>query len=127
MKIKSKEKAFYYGFKPIVKEENLPSKQWEWSDNITDEECDRFYKIEELSNMIEQTSLVVNWYNPLYFFDNCFVYEIGHSRRGQHYYILCDENTLELSLFTSSGNGEGSDVDFPKVIYNMVINGDILL
>ena len=128
MKIKSLQKAFEYGFKSIIKREDLPYNKWEWSDNITDQECDEFHKAEELSKKIEQENIIVNsYYNELYFYDNCLALNLGHSRRGQCYYILCDKQTLELSIFATNADGDSSSIDFPKVIYEMIINQDVIL
>ena len=121
MKIKSIEKAKGYGFKPIVNEIKKPT--LDWSDATTDEDIDVFLAIEKV---FEQEHIIVSDDSLLSRFDNHLAYDIGDSRRGQRYYILCNENTLELSLLATQPDGAGSDIALPDVLIEMVKNRDVV-
>ena len=54
-----------------------------------------------------------------------YVFEIGHSRRGQFYYILVFEGTGDIYLFTSRADGDGAMIDAPDVILKMFTDGII--
>jgi len=54
------------------------------------------------------------------------IYEIGHSRRGQFYYVLCSYEG-EFSLFASRPDGAGGVVKFPDIIIQLVLDEVISL
>ena len=55
-------------------------------------------------------------YSDDYEFDNKMIYEIGHSRRGQFYFILVDKTSLEISVYATEPDGSGTDV----VLYYLI-------
>jgi hypothetical protein len=54
-------------------------------------------------------------------FHEGYVYEIGHSRRGQFYYILVDTSG-NLTLYASEPDGSGSSVNFPDIIIQLILD-----
>lgn len=62
-------------------------------------------------------------YSDDYEFDNKMIYEIGHSRRGQFYFILVDKSTLVLSVYATKPDGSGSSVFMSPVIFDLIQAG----
>jgi len=127
MKIKNLEVAKKYGFLPIFQEDKLPSKVFQFSNDYTQEEVDYYNKIWEKDDEIKKENIVVSEYSDLYYFDDYLAYNIGHSRRGQYYYILCEKDTLELSIIATSPDGSGSNCNLPDILVEMILNGDVVL
>lgn len=51
-----------------------------------------------------------------------WVLEIGHSRRGQMYYLLVD-NEGYLKVVASKPDGDGGPVELPSVLMQMILEG----
>ena len=54
----------------------------------------------------------------------CWVYEIGHSRRGQYYYLTTNINQ-EINVYASRPDGSGTDISLPDVLFEMMKDGVI--
>jgi len=54
-----------------------------------------------------------------------FKYEIGHSRRGQFYYILVTGG--RVTLYASEPDGSGGQVRFPDIVVKLVQDGIFIL
>ena len=81
----------------------------------------------ELENKLRQNNFVVeDDCNVLYYFDNVYVYEIGHSRRGQFYYFLFDINTKNFSVIASEPDGSGGAVELPDILIDLIKNEVII-
>lgn len=123
MKFKDLETALEY-FKPIVKESDSPMSKTDWKNDDIDmieleKKEDEFFKNNYIVLSIDD--------DDLYFFANDFlVYEIGHSRRGQHYYIICEKSTLELSVIASKPDGDGGAIAIPDILIDLIKNGEII-
>ncbi len=59
-----------------------------------------------------------------YLFENNWVFNIGHSRRGQFYYIIVDSKR-NLSLYASQPDGSPGPIELPSVLIDLVKNGII--
>ncbi len=127
MKIKNLEVAKKYGFVTIFKEENLPTNVVKWRDDFNNEELERFINLHTEDDVIRKETIVVSDRSDLYYYDDCLAYNMGHSRRGQFYYILCDKETLDLTILATSPDGSGCDCDLPDVLVEMILNGDVVL
>ena len=49
------------------------------------------------------------------------IYNIGHSRRGQFYYLIVKDK--EFSLFASEPDGDGGAIKMPRVIIDLYESG----
>ena len=112
---------------PIFSEEKLPSKTTFWAKNLSEEEIDRLLNIEKEDDIIRNECYVVSEYSELSSYEDYLACKIGHSRRGQYYYILCNIKNLELSIIATKPDGEGADVQLPDCLLNWIINGDVIL
>lgn len=126
MKAKDLETAKKY-FQPIFKEEKLPSKTATWRADFTENEWAEYSTLWMKDDMVKQNNIVVNDNSALYYFEGFLALSIGHSRRGQHYYILCEIETLNVYIFATNPDGGGGIIDFPEIIYKMIANGELIL
>ncbi len=124
MKIKNLKAAREYGFRPVFHEKNLPSNVTEWNNDLTDEEITNLLLEED---KIKKENIVVSDRDELYYFDDYLILNIGHSRRGQYYYIFCHKETLELYVYASKPDGSGGVCDLPDILVQMILNGDVIL
>lgn len=62
-------------------------------------------------------------YSEDYEFENQMIYEMGHSRRGQFYFILVDKSTLVLSIYATKPDGSGSNIAMSDVIFDLIQAG----
>ena len=127
MKIKDLETAKKYGFKLLISESDLINEAAAWRDDFTPEELEEFKKISEKNKKLMQENIVVPEYSCLSGFEGDYGVDIGHSRRGQHYYILCNPDTLVLSVFATKPDGSGSNRVLPDWLFEMIKNGDVSL
>lgn len=72
--------------------------------------------------MRDKYFIVENDFSILYYFENVYVYEIGHSRRGQFYYILFDINTKIFSVIATEPDGSGGDINLPDILIDLIKN-----
>lgn len=54
-----------------------------------------------------------------------YKFNIGHSRRGQFYYLLVDETTRNVAIYASEPDGSGGCVDCPDVLFELFNDGII--
>ena len=59
------------------------------------------------------------------FYVDGYAYCIGHSRRGQHYYLLVDSNSREISIYASEPDGSGGSINCPDILLKMFLDGII--
>ena len=127
MKIKDLETAKKYGFKLLISESDLIDEAAAWRDDFTQEELEEFKKISEINKKLVQENIVVPEYSCLSGFEGNYGINIGHSKRGQHYYILCNPDTLVLSVFVTASDSSGSNCALPDSLFEMIKNGDVIL
>jgi hypothetical protein len=127
MKIKNLQVARKYGFCPIFHEENLPSNVTEWNNDFTDEEIVAYSNLHLEDDKIKKQNIVVSDRDELYWFDDYLILNIGHSRRGQYYYIFCHKKTLELYVYASKPDGSGGVCNLPDILVQMILTGDVVL
>lgn len=125
MKFKDLETAKKY-FRVIFQEDKLPSKITKWNENFTEAEHENFANLWKEDERIKNECLVVSDDSELYYYNDYLAYDIGHSRRGQRYYLLCDTKTLALSIIATSPDGSESDVSLPNELMTWIINGEVV-
>lgn len=54
-----------------------------------------------------------------------FIYDIGHSRRGQSYYLFVGDGSLGISILGSEPDGAGGMIGLPNKIIELFENGII--
>ena len=54
-----------------------------------------------------------------------YVHEIGHSRRGQHYYLTIHPDTREIRVFATKPDGRGTDIEIGDALLDMFEKGVI--
>ena len=59
-------------------------------------------------------------YSPILSYE--WLFEIGHGRRGQYYYLLVS-STRSVSLYASEPDGSGAPTCFPDVVFTMFADG----
>jgi hypothetical protein len=52
-----------------------------------------------------------------------YLFEIGHARRGQFYYLLVSEEKRTITLYASEPDGSGGTVCAPDVLIKMSLDG----
>lgn len=92
-----------YGFYKVVK--TIPPEFLE-----TDEKKEEFIKNHYVIDGID---------DPFFYYDDLvYIYYIGHSRRGQLYYIIIF-NDGKVMLEATKPDGDGGMIDFPDVIIKL--------
>jgi hypothetical protein len=59
-----------------------------------------------------------------FLFANNWVFDIGHSRRGQHYYIIIGKDR-RLNVYGSDPDGSSGQIGLPDVLVDMIRDGVI--
>ena len=54
-----------------------------------------------------------------------YKYNLGHSRRGQCYYILVGDN-LEIDLYASEPDGSGGSISLDNTLFKLITEGIII-
>ncbi len=122
MKVKNLETALKY-FIPIRTENDSPLIGFDWN-KATDNEV---AMIIEQEKQFQKLNYIAGNDDSLYYFTDYLVFEVGHSRRGQFYYILCHQNSLELSVLATEPDGSGGMINLPDVLFTMIKNGDVII
>lgn len=52
-----------------------------------------------------------------------YLFEIGHARRGQFYYLLVSEKTRDIIIYASEPDGSGGTVICPDVLIKLSVDG----
>jgi len=53
-------------------------------------------------------------------FTNKYAFELGHSRRGQFYYLLVDKESREISIYSTKPDGDGGEL-YLSSAYDMLV------
>ena len=56
-----------------------------------------------------------------YIQDSEYIYDCGHARRGQRYYILVSKNR-EVSIYSTKPDGSGGKVSLPRILIYLSIH-----
>jgi len=92
-----------YGFKKILKKPNI-------NDYNTDIEKEEFQYYNDCSDFDNQDE-------KLSFYE--YVFEVGHARRGQFYYILIDDDR-KIYIWASEPDGDGSAILMPDILVRLI-------
>jgi len=76
-------------------------------------------KTELMKLGFEYKEIINTWGDECYETEGNLVYNLGHSRRGQWYYYIINEDTRELSVFATKPDGDGTDVLLDEVVITM--------
>ena len=52
-----------------------------------------------------------------------YVCEIGHSRRGQFYYLTIHPETFEIYVYANEADGQGTHIMIGDVLFRMIEKG----
>ena len=125
MKAKDLQSALKY-FTPILHEKNLPSKVTEWRNDFNESEFIDFMELPKKDEEAKKGAIIVADGDALEYYDDFFAWGLGHARRGQHYYLLCHKETLEISVMASEPDGSGSAIEMPNELIDAILAGDII-
>lgn len=56
-----------------------------------------------------------------------YLFEIGHARRGQFYYLLVSEKTRDIFIYASDPDGSCGKVLCPDVLIKLSVDGVVSL
>jgi len=59
------------------------------------------------------------------YYDNFLFLFINFSRRGQSYWLMAGKDTLNILIVATKPDGDGSFVELPNVLLEMIKNGDV--
>lgn len=49
-----------------------------------------------------------------------YVYNLGHARRGQFYYIICYPEEKQFSIYASKPDGSGTSIDIDDIFIKLI-------
>ena len=55
-----------------------------------------------------------------------YKFKIGHSRRGQFYYLLVKEATRKIIIYATEPDGSGGVIGCPDVLVKLINDGIII-
>lgn len=113
-----------YGFFETINEEDLPENKFYLNENPTDDDISQ---MELDTKRLKETHRVIDSeYHPLYCCSNCMVYEMGHARRGQYYYLIFNIKENKFYVLASKPDGSGSEKEIPDIIIKLVEDGIVV-
>jgi hypothetical protein len=108
------------GFVKIVKESDSPIYL---TDNNTPKDVfDELYQ--EYLKFSENYVINDEDDDPLSVYEGQYVYDLGHSSRGQHYYILIQKD-WQVAVFASKPDGDGTHVEIGDIFQKLISEGFI--
>ena len=111
------------GFVKVALEENSPMSRASITEAMSDDEIRQIVK---LDNEFQSSYYVAeNDYDGLYYYDECWVFEIGHSRRGQSYYVIINKDTNEVQLLATEPDGSGGIINAGDIFKVLIAGGFI--
>jgi len=108
------------GFVKIVKGSDSPI--YLTDNNTPIKVFDELYQ--EYLKFIENYVIDNEYDDPLSGYEGQYVYDLGHSSRGQHYYVLIQKD-LQVSIFASKADGSGTWVEIGDIFQKLIIDGFI--
>jgi hypothetical protein len=108
------------GFVKIVKESASPIYL---TDNNTPKNVfDELYQ--EYLKFIENYVINDEHDDPLTVYEGQYVYDLGLSRRGQHYYVLIQKD-LQVAILASKPDGDGTHIEVGDIFQKLISEGFI--
>tara|TARA_R110000787_G_scaffold70320_1_gene156376 strand:+ start:1082 stop:1456 length:375 start_codon:yes stop_codon:yes gene_type:complete len=110
------------GFVKVIREKNTPI-----FDFVENMDIDKFNKLYALKDKYYEDNYVVeDDYDCLYYHEGSWVFEIGHSRRGQSYYVIIHKVTNEVQILATEPDGAGGVIDAGN-IFKELIESDFII
>jgi hypothetical protein len=119
-KVKDLEKI---GFVKVALKENSPMSNASITEAMSDDEVRQIIKLED--EFQSNHYVAFDYESRLYYHDGCWVFEIGHSRRGQRYYVIIDKDTNEVQLLATEPDGCGGIINAGDIFKTLIENGFI--
>ena len=117
-KVKDLEKI---GFVKVALERNSPMSSL--TDEMSDDEVQQILK---LDNEFQKSHYVAEDDDDrLYYYESCWVFEIGHSRRGQSYYVIINKDTNEVQILATEPDGSGGIINAGDIFKTLIAGGFI--
>jgi hypothetical protein len=108
------------GFVKIVKGSDSPI--YLTDNNTPIAVFDKLYQ--EYLKFIENYVIDNEYDDPLSECEGQYIYDLGHSRRGQHYYILIQKD-LQVTILASKADGDGTHVKVGDIFQKLISKGFI--
>ena len=109
------------GVVKVALEENSPLLSL--TDEMTDDEVKQIVKLED---EFQSNHYVAEDYDDgLYYYESSWVFEIGHSRRGQSYYVIINKNTNEVQILATEPDGSGGIINAGDIFKTLIAGGFI--
>ena len=62
-----------------------------------------------------------NYYGDFdYNFENKYAFNLGHSRRGQFYYLLVDKDSREVYIYSTKPDGDGGELLLNNIFFKLL-------
>jgi hypothetical protein len=106
------------GFVKIVKESDSPI--YLTDNNTPIAVFDELYQ--EYLKFIENYVIDNEYDDPLSGYEGQYVYDLGHSSRGQRYYVLIQKD-LQIAIFASKANGDGTHIKVGDIFQKLISDG----
>jgi hypothetical protein len=111
------------GFVKVALKENSPLSNASITKDMSDDEVRQIIKLE---NEFQKSHYVAyDDYDGLYYHEGCWVFEIGHSRRGQSYYVIINKDTNEVQILATEPDGSGGIINAGDIFKVLIENGFI--
>ena len=117
-KVKDLEKI---GFVKVAIYENSPLLLL--TDEMPDDEVKQIVKLEDEFQINHYVAY--DDYDGLYYHEGCWVFEIGHSRRGQWYFVIINKDTNEVQLLATEPDGSGGIINAGDIFKTLIAGGFI--
>jgi len=120
MKVKDFTKLTNYGFQKVIDKDDLPLIQYYKENKSETYNHNEYLKALKREERILQTHYIIeDEDDPFYYYNDLYyVYNIGHSRRGQFYYILVFTD-YTIGLLATKPDGDGGFIEYPDVIIEL--------
>ena len=111
------------GFVKVALEENSPMSITSITQAMSDDEVKQIIKLED---EFQSSYYVAEDYDDgLYYYEGCWVFEIGHSRRGQSYYVIINKDTNEVQILATEPDGSGGIINAGDIFKTLIAGGFI--
>lgn len=106
------------GFKKVVLRKNDPMHL------ITNMSSDiEIQEIMEKYEDFKKNYVAEDYEDPLFYYEHCYVYDIGSSRRGQWYYLIVKNR--EILVLATKPDGSGGAIALGNIISELIKGGFI--
>ena len=80
--------------------------------------------IEKYYESFKENHVCENSDDKFYFYEGCYFYNLGHARRGQHYYVLIQKD-LQVAILASKPDGDGTHIKVGDIFQKLISEGFI--